>query len=216
MKMFCENCREYFEVEEKNGKIYANGNHLPYATIIGEKMYWNNMVFQYVPEYIWDDTLVNTIGGPTNSYFIQGKFAPSNLPYQGWKLHISFNSLGEYLNALYYIVQWCNYLNIPYKVLRPSMWDTFNSGSIQDGKFVTLYITEYESIRNLMRAMKPLIYSGEAIEVKGELRLTPHVYARYGSFKGKFLIDPQGNSYEDHRGTVCPPWVSPLMEKDIF
>lgn len=167
---------------------------------------------------VTDADVQGYLGGESGRYFIQTKLDPSQLPYEGWKLHITAASYPDYEELLGKLVPFLKQKGLFFKVVRPSQYAHFaDLSNMQAGKFVTIYLNNSHEFMGLSEELQGLLGGSFGIPVAGELHLGGRIYARYGAFKGKTIYNPYtGQQVVDERGKVCPDWVMPITLNSLF
>lgn len=161
-------------------------------------------------------------------------FKKSNLPNQGWKIHISIN-YADAVNIFSKLVPFLLANGISFKIPRnPKDYQYINNGDYgitQIGKIVTIYPAKGEHIGDLVKKLEPVLdlKSGPAIISDIRLREGSPIFFRYGVIKADtFSIDengrkiyyiksPQNKKQPDNRSEdgTQPDWAENLPFENL-
>ena len=127
----------------------------------------------------------DSITSVSSNYFAQTDVNINSIPIQGWKFHISANSLADYSNLCTTVIPELQQLGVAFKMVRPEMFER-QLASDQMGKAITIYPSPGFDINKLSPQAKAILLTDDPNHVNpiGDAKIQGRVYARYGRFKG--------------------------------
>lgn len=149
----------------------------------------NNLINQYV-------------SGASNRTFCQSTNVTVNsLANQGWKFHISVDSLEEYEKLCEVAIPEFQQLGVKFKVVRPELLEDFNE-STQQGKAFTIYPDPSFSFKNFSPQLQSLLCQDSEIKPLDDMQIAGKIFARYGRFRGapikeSYITRPDSNIDRD-------------------
>lgn len=123
--------------------------------------------------------------GIQNSTFSQtGNIKNTQLPVQGWKLHISATDIIDYYNICSVLLPEFDKNNISYKMVKPERFE-HQINSNQKGKAITVYLTPSFNINNFSPNVINCLFnnSKEQVVPRGDKLIGGRTFARYGCFR---------------------------------
>ena len=160
-------------------------------------------MYQMINTYVMHPA--NGKDGISNSTFCQsGSVEKTKIPIQGWKFHISANSLDDYERLLNAVLPEFQKHNIAFKVVRPDVFDQLMQ-STQAGKAITVYPTPDFDINRFSPELRSVLFE-EGICPQGDAQIAGRICARYGQFRrAPGLITHSGTFQQDLRGVAVKP-----------
>lgn len=160
-----------------------------------------------------------------NNCFTYVSMSGANIPYQGWKIHISA-TLENYQDILEKTMSCCYKESTSFKYINNTkdLLDIFSkkASPIEVGKFITIYPENDTKFLKMLELLHKLLEAFQGIQI-----LTDHRYKnsnvlfyRYGVMNAKLingerplLKDLEGNTYPDIQGAYyeCPSFIEDLF-----
>lgn len=136
----------------------------------------------------------NMTGGLENEVFVQSPNISNvnTLPVQGWKFHISANSLEDYLHLCEIAIPEFQRLGIEFKVVKPEQFN-MQMNSSQRGKAITVYATPQFNFNNLSPKLQSIL-SENSIEANNDMHIQGRINARYGRIRPTPIMYTQDGS----------------------
>ena len=144
-------------------------------------------------------------------------FEDGNIPAQGWKLHVTADSLEKYCEMMEVMIPELIANNVQFKVVAPEQFQTAPGRNIY-GKEFTIYPTESFDISKFSQRFINLLNETPTRCSQSDQYFGCRVTARFGGFTKYDVMDKNGFRTRDSRdpGTFSPDWVDKTSLMDIL
>lgn len=156
-----------------------------------------------------NNLIATYVTGASNSFFCQSSNVTSvdTLPMQGWKFHISADSLEDYQRLCDVAIPEFQKLGVQFKVVKPEKFnEQLNSDQI--GKAITIYPNPSFSFKNFSPKLQAIL-SEDSLQPKGDMKIKGRIFARFGRFRSspvqeKCVAGPSGDIEYDPKKNRQP------------
>ena len=141
----------------------------------------------------------------------------NEIPVQGYKFHISAQTLQDYERLLTSIVPEFVQKGVMFKVVDANSFEQ-QMRSVQAGKAITVYPSAGFDFNNFSDTVKSVL-GEQGFQVSGDENIYGRIYARYGRFeKGSVITTPDGELLYDPKtqGQSRPPFEYDTQQSDIL
>lgn len=137
--------------------------------------------------------------------FAQTNNSAANIARQGWKFHVSADSMEDYARLCETLVPELQKSGAVFKVVRPEAFERFMSGD-QVGKAITIYSGPGFSLDRLSPEAQAILQEPINNQVHGDLALGGRMFARYGAFHSTHTMTrPDGQQMGELRHIATHP-----------
>jgi hypothetical protein len=150
-----------------------------------------------------------------SQYFVYWTDFETDNNIQGWKTHISINTLEEHKFIVDHLLPCLRHYKLTHKMVHPGLMDKFNSLDLQKGKILTIYDPTLSFLRYVTPKVLDFLVEPAKIVVPTDKHLGGRVFVRYTGYKTDLIKNPvtgEIETMERLEGNYKPNWIEDLPD----